>query len=104
MRKLLIISILVLVCVWVTGCGSPNKTGKLVGVQTSFGLGDALDGRIDKQDFGGVVYVKLDDGTEVKAIWHKRLGTDFIGGMELEIAPTEDPDYWEVVRIVSTRK
>jgi hypothetical protein len=103
MRKLLIISTLVLVCALVAGCGgSPNKTGKLVGIQTSFTLDDALDGTIDNQDFGGVVTVELDDGTKVNAIWDNKLGTNFIGGMELEIAPTEDSDYWEVVRIVST--
>lgn len=103
MRKLLIISTLVLVCALVAGCGdSPNKTGKLVGIQTSFALDDALDGTINNQDFGGVVTVELDDETKVNAIWDNKLGTNFIGGMELEIAPTEDSDYWEVVRIVST--
>ena len=95
-------AIAMLVSGLVTGCGSPNETGKLVGVQASFGLNDALDGGIDKADFGGVVSVELDDGTKVQAIWDKKLGTDFKGGMELEIAPTEDPDYWKVVRIVST--
>jgi len=108
-----VVLLAVLVSGLVTGCGSPyktsksrskspNKTGKLVGTQVSFALDDAQDGRIDNQDFGGVVYVELDDGTEVQAIWDKKLGTETIGGMELEIAPTEDPDYWEVVRIVST--
>jgi hypothetical protein len=83
------------------GCGS-SKTGKLVGVQASMGLNDLLDGVIDKADFAGIVLVELKDGTRVDGIWDKALGSDFVGGMELEIQPTKDPKYWKVVKIIST--
>ena len=36
-------AIAMLVSCLVTGCGSPNESGKLVGIQTSFALDDALD-------------------------------------------------------------
>ena len=85
----------------ISGCGS-SKTGKLVGLQASVGLNDLMDGVIDKQEFGGVVIVELKNGTQVKAIWDNALGSDFVGGMELEIKPTKDPKYWKVVKIIST--
>jgi len=97
-----IVLLAVLVSASVTGCSSPNKTGTLVGVRASFGLNDALDGVVEDMDFGGVVSVELKDGTQVNALWDKKLGEDLIGGMELEIAPTEDPEYWKVVSVVST--
>ena len=97
-----VVLLVVLVFGLMVNCGSPNKTGKLVGFKASFGLDDALDGVIDKTEFGGVVIVELADKTQVNAIWDKKLGTDFVGGMELEVAPTEKPDLWKVVRIVST--
>jgi hypothetical protein len=92
----------VLIPCFIISCSSPNEVGELVGVHMSFGLSDYIDGEIDEADFGGVVTVQLDDGTKVDAIWDNKLGTEMIGGMKLEIAPTKDPDYWKVVRIVET--
>ena len=85
----------------IAGCSS-NKVGKLVGVEVNMGLSDILDGVVDEANFGGIVIVELDDGTRVKAIWDKSLGDEVTGGMELEIAPTDDPDFWKVVKIVGT--
>ena len=78
------------------------QVGTLIGVEVTMGLSDIADGALDKANFGGIVTVELDDGTEVKAIWDKSLGDQFIGGMKLEIAPTSDPEFWKVLRIVET--
>jgi hypothetical protein len=96
-----IILLFALIASLVCGC-STNKVGKLVGVEVTMGLSDIVDGVIDKADFGGIVIVELDDGTKVKAIWDKSLGDQVTGGMKLEIAPTDDPDFWRVIRIVET--
>jgi hypothetical protein len=66
------------------------------------GLSDIADGVIDNANFGGIVIVELDDGTKVKAIWDKSLGDQVTGGMKLEVAPTDDPDFWKVIKIVET--
>ena len=91
----------ILITSLVAGCSS-NKVGKLVGVEVTMGLNDIADGVIDKANFGGIVIVELDDGTKVKAIWDKSLGDEVTGGMKLEIAPTDDPDFWKVIKIVET--
>jgi len=96
-----IVFILVLVACLVAGCSS-SKVGKLVGVEVTMGLSDIADGVIDKANFGGIVIVELDDGTKVKAIWDKSFGDQVTGGMKLEIAPTDDPDFWKVIKIVET--
>lgn len=83
------------------GCSS-TKVGELVGVKFSMGLSDIADGVIDNANFGGVVVVELEDGTKVNAIWDKSLGDQITGGMKLEVAPTDDPDFWKVIRIVET--
>lgn len=99
--KLLFLLLFILFAGLLAGCSS-NKEGKLVGVEFTMGLSDINDGVIDDADFGGIVIVQLDDGTKVKAIWDKSLGDEVTGGMILEIEPTDDPDFWKVVRIVET--
>jgi hypothetical protein len=96
-----VILLFILIASLVAGCSS-NKVGKLVGVEFSMGLSDIADGVIDEANFGGIVIVELDDGTQVRAIWDKSLGDEVTGGMKLEIAPTDDPDMWIVVKIVET--
>jgi hypothetical protein len=86
---------------FLAGCSS-TKVGELVGVKFSIGLSDIADGVIDSADFGGIVVVELEDGTRVNAIWDKSLGDQITGGMKLEVAPTDDPDFWKVIRIVET--
>jgi hypothetical protein len=83
------------------GCSS-TKVGELVGVKFTMGLSDIADGVIDSANFGGVVVVELEDGTKVNAIWDKSLGDQITGGTKLEVAPTDDPDFWKVIRIVET--
>ncbi len=86
----------------VTGCSS-NKIGKLVSFEASFTSSDIQeDGSLSKLNFSGIVIVELDDGTRVRAIWDNSLGDQVTGGMELEIAPTDDPELWKVIRIVET--
>jgi hypothetical protein len=104
MKHKLCILLLGLLVLALTACQSEpdHQTGKLVGVEMSIGLSDVADGVIDRADFGGIVIVELEDGTEVKAIWDKSLGSEVAGGMVLEIAPTDDPDYWRVVQIIET--
>lgn len=100
-RNYRIVLLIILIASLLAGC-SPNKTGKLVGVEFSMGLSDFDDGVIDEASFGGIVIVELDNGEEVKAVWDKSFGDEVSGGMVLEIAPTDDPDIWKVVRIVET--
>jgi len=79
---------------------SETKTGDLYAVKTSFGLGDALDGRIEKMDYEGIVVIKLDDGTEMDAYCEKKLFSQLRGGMKLEITKIENTEEWKVVRII----
>lgn len=76
------------------------QVGTLVGVNVSMDLSALLDGVIDQAQFGGIVTVELDDGTKVDAIWNRSLGDQIVGGMKLLIAPTDDPDLWQVLRIM----
>jgi hypothetical protein len=100
---LILSKVFLLFILWfIVSCGSPNKTGELVGVKVSIGFDDFADGVINKADFGGIVIVKLEDGTEVNAIWDKKFGEEFMGGMKLEIEPTKDANYWKVIRIIET--
>lgn len=64
----------------------------------------------DDVQFAHVVYVELDDGSKVKALWDKNLG-EVVGGMKLEIEPIDGlvtinninyKDVWKVIRIVKT--
>jgi len=98
---ILIILLFAVLAVLITGC-SPNKIGKLTAVEVNMSFSDIADGVIDNADFLGIVIVELDDGTQVRAIWDKSLGDQVTGGMKLEIAPTEDPDFWKVIKIVET--
>jgi len=76
------------------------KVGTLVGAEVTMDFSDLADGVIEQINFGGIVIVELDDGTTVRAVWDRSLADEPIGGMKLEIAPTSDPDYWKVLRVV----
>jgi hypothetical protein len=54
---------------------------------------------IDKNHFGGIVIVELDDGTKVEAIWYKSFGDQMIGGMKLLVAPTMIKPYMAVLYV-----
>ena len=60
-----------------------------------------MEGEIEDMDFGGVLSIELDDGTKVDAIWDNNLGdvSDLVGEQEVEVAPTDDPEYWKVTKV-----
>lgn len=76
------------------------QVGTLTGVNISMDLSALQDGVTDEVNFGGIVIVELDDGTTVEAIWDRSLGDQIVGGMKLLVAPTSDPDFWKVLRIM----
>jgi len=77
-----------------------TKVGTLVGQRVTMSFSDIADGVVEEINFGGIVIIELEDGTQVDAILSKSLWSQVTGGMKLEIATTSDPDYWEVIRIV----
>jgi hypothetical protein len=78
------------------------EVGKLVGLNVSMDLSALQDGVIDEVQFGGIVTIELDDGSKVDALWNRSLGDQIVGGMKLLIAPTGDPDLWQVLKIMDT--
>jgi len=47
--------------------------------------------------------VKLDDGTEVKAIWKEEQGhSETLKGRRVEVEPAKDSKLWTVIRILDT--
>ena len=80
----------------------PNQEGKLVGVNITSEI-DIDPLIIKNMEFGGVVILELDDGSQVEAVVDKSMWNQLVGGMILEIEPTNDPDImWRVIRIVET--
>jgi hypothetical protein len=78
------------------------QVGTLVGLNVSMDFSALQSGVIDKAQFGGIVIIELEDGTKVEAIWDKSLGDQIVGGMQLLVAPTSDPDNWKVLKIIET--
>ena len=102
-RKLggLLVVMLVL-SVLTVACSAETKVGTLVAYKASFSGSDLTDGQLDSLEFAGVVVVELDDGTRVDATVRNDLAEVLQGGDRLEIAPLEESEYWEVVRIVES--
>ena len=98
-KRLLAVLALCLVASFLAGC-SPNKVGEIVGFKFTMGLSDLSDGVVDDADFAGIVVVRLNDGTKINGFVKESLGLELVGGMKLEVAPTDDPELWEVIRIV----
>ncbi len=101
-RKLGGLLVVMLVSVLTVACSSETKVGTLVAFKVSFSLSDAADGQLDSVEFAGAVVVELDDGTRVDAAVRHDLAEVLQGGDRLEIAPLEESEYWEVVRIVES--
>jgi hypothetical protein len=78
------------------------EVGTLVGFEMTMGLSDIADGVIDRANFKGIVLVEFEDGTTARAIWNKSLGDDIVGGMKLQVVPTQDRDFWRVLRILES--
>jgi len=106
-----VVMVCLLVAVLLGSCSSTPSTesstpstqvGTLTGAKISMGLEDLADGVVDQADFGGIVIVQLEDGSTVDAIWDNSLGGQLTGGMQLEVAPTDDPEVWKVISVVET--
>lgn len=78
------------------------RMGMVVGPKVAVDFSDIADGVIAQEDFGDVFMVELENGTRIKAIWNRKWGFQIIDGMTFVIAPTSDPDFWRVLRIVET--
>jgi len=86
-----IIPVVFLLCALITACGSSRKTGTVTGAAI---------------DEGQVVsVVKLDDGTEVKAIPMSESGMiQLVGGQRVEVEPDKGSKLWKVVRTLEANK
>lgn len=78
-------------CLLLTACGPSKGTGTVTGAAL-------VDGQM-------VAVVKLDNGTEVKAIPLSESGvTTFKGGERVEVERTKDRKLWRVVRTLGPAK
>ena len=86
-----IIPVVFMLCALITACGSSRKTGTVTGA--------AIDeGQI-------VTVVKLEDGSEVKAIPMSESGMiELVGGQKVEVEPGKGSKLWKVVRILEANK
>jgi len=74
-----------------TACGSSRKTGTVAGAAIE-------EGQI-------VTVVKLEDGSEVKAIPMSESGMiQLVGGKRVEVEPGKGSKLWKVVRILEANK
>ncbi|MGD9119008.1 MAG: hypothetical protein PVJ08_09830 [Dehalococcoidia bacterium] len=101
-RKLLGLMLsLALIVILISGCGpgTETRTGKLIGVQVSFSLDDAMEGEIEQMDFWGVVTIELDDGSQVDAAVDDELAQVLKGGDMVVIESVEGSEMWKVVEL-----
>ena len=80
-----------MLCALITACGSSRRTGTVAGAAIE-------EGQI-------VTVVKLDNGTEVKAIpmTESRM-VQLVGGQKVEVEPGKGSKLWKVVRILEANK
>lgn len=72
--------------------------GTLVGFKASMGFGDAADGVVDDMDFGGVLVLELEDGTEVDAVAGQEIvDGELTGGARYLIEFDEVTETWRVI-------
>jgi hypothetical protein len=57
--------------------------GTLIGLEVTMNFSDIADGVIEQVNFGGVVIIELEDGSQVDAILNKTLWSQVKGGMKL---------------------
>jgi hypothetical protein len=60
-----------------------TKVGTLIGLEVTMNFSDIADGVIEQVNFGGVVIIELEDGSQVDAILNKTLWSQVKGGMKL---------------------
>lgn len=90
MRVPAILLAIILIAGSLVACNQP-KTGKVVGVQVSLGLGDAnSDSKI-----GGTVTVELDNGKEIKASCPIELAPVVLSGKRVTVKP-EKGGGWKI--------
>ena len=86
-----IITVAFVLCTLMTACGSSRRTGTVAGAAIE-------EGQI-------VTVVKLDNGTEVKAIPMTESGmVQLVGGQKVEVEPGKGSKLWKVVRILEANK
>ena len=75
----------------ITACGSSRRTGTVA-------VAAIEEGQI-------VTVVKLDNGTEVKAIPMSESGmVQLVGGQKVEVEPGKGSKLWKIVRILEANK
>lgn len=80
------------------GGGTREEVGTLIGFSASFGLDEAMSGEIEEIDFGGILILELDDGTEVRAQAAQVFVSDELtGGDRFRIEFDEETEIWTVV-------
>ena len=98
MRRLNALALVAIVVFAACGGGTREEVGTLVGFSGSFGLDEAQSGVIEDIDFGGILILELDDGTEVRAQAAQAFVTDELtGGDRFRIEFDEETEVWTVV-------
>lgn len=98
-------SMVALVAVVAAGCGGGSEAreevGTLVGFKASMDLADASAGAVDDMEFGGVLVLELDDGSEVEAVAPPEIvDGELTGGDRYRIELDEETEVWTVVEQV----
>jgi len=98
MRRLTALVFVTFVVFAACGGETREEVGTLVGFSASMGLNDAMSSEIERIDFGGVLILELDDGTEVRAQAAQEFVTDELtGGDRYRIEFNEETEIWTVV-------
>jgi major membrane immunogen (membrane-anchored lipoprotein) len=91
----------VMICILITACAPSRKTGTVLNEGTVTGMEYSDQGQLGA--YRVELVVKLDDGTEVTAIWMKEQGKDVvIKGRRVEVEREKDSKGWKVIRILQT--
>jgi len=97
--KLLAILGCAIFIIYFCGCSKTEK-GELVGESVSISLDEAINADIKNMYYQGTVIIKLDDGSEVKALCKKEMVDNLRGGQILEIKYDNTLKNWVVKKIL----
>ena len=94
----------ILLCILITACGPSIKRGTVLREGTVTGVEISAQGESGASRLE--LAVKLDDGTEVKAVWWWWGKLEPIEGrrVEVEQQPSEDSKLWRVIRTLELGK
>jgi len=95
-----ILLVTILLCILITGCAPSIKTGTVLTEGRLTGIEMLEDGQLGRNAVELVV--KLDDGTEVKAIWMEQGELEGMKGRRVEVEPGKDSKLWRVIRTLET--